>query len=288
MTLQTSFRDFIKREGLKQAHVARSLGISSSQISQWLSGKYTGDVATLEANLKSFMENYTTKHASAPGTDLPIMDLSNYTGAMFVADEAVVSQEMAVLYGMPGTGKSVVARAFAQAHPEAIFIEVVPGIRVDSLLRLIADRLGISGVRGGDELVWAIAREFERREGVLLIDEAEHLTVRGLEVLRRIHDFSRVPVILVGTYGLIKNLKGNSGELLQLYSRIQGRWEFKEPSEEDFARLFGSHARAIARYTKHLRRAVNLYAKATRFARMQGEELSAGHIDTASTMLFLD
>jgi len=288
MKQQEKFKNFLEKEGLRQAHVARSLGVSSSQISQWLSGKYAGDTKTLEVNLKNFMENYSTKQANSSHNTLETMDLSNYTAAMFVADEAIVNQEMAVLYGMPGTGKSVVARAFAASHPETIFIEVVPGIRVDSLLKLIAAKLGISGVRGGDELIWAIAREFERREGVLLIDEAEHLTTKGLEVLRRIHDFSAVPVILVGTYGLIKNLKGNSGELLQLYSRIQGRWEFKEPSSEDFALLFGTHASTIGRYTKHLRRAVNLYAKATRFARMKGEALSAGHIDAASTMLFLD
>ena len=288
MKMQSEFKEFLSREGLKQAHVARSLGVSTSQISQWLSGKYHGDVHTLGANLRSFMENYSQKMSNSSSRPTKSESLSNYTAAMFVADEAIVNQEMAVLYGMPGTGKTIVARDFATAHPEAILIEVVPGVRVDSLLKLIASRLGISGVRGGDELIWAIAREFERREGVLLIDEAEHLTTKGLEVLRRIHDFSRVPVILVGTFGLIKNLKGSSGELLQLYSRIQGRWEFKEPTSDDFTTLFGSHAKVIARYTKHLRRAVNLYTKAQRFARLKDEDLGAGHIEAASSMLFLD
>lgn len=285
--LQEKFRGFLAREGLKQAYVARSLGVSSSQISQWLSCKYKGDVTALEANIKSFMENYSIKSSQMTEQD-DICDLDNYTAAMFVAEEAIVNQEMVALYGIPGSGKSVVAKAFAKAHPESTFIEVVPGINVLTLLKLIAGKLGIGGVKSTDELIFAIATEFTRRDGVLVIDEAEHLTTKGLEVLRRIYDFSRVPVVLIGTYGLLKNLKGNNGELLQLYSRIQGRWEFKEPSESDMEKLFGEMAPAISKYTKHLRRAVNLYNKAKRYARIKNEALNAGHIEAASTMIFLD
>lgn len=287
MKMQGKFRDFLTREGLKAAYVARSLGVSSSQISQWLSGSYRGDTSTLEANLSSFMENYTIKSSQAVES-LEILGLDNYLSAMFVAEEALVNREMVALYGIPGSGKSVVAREFVAAHPESVFIEVVPGIRVDSLLKQIATRLGIGGIRASDELIGAISAEFGRRDGVLVIDEAEHLTVKGLEVLRRIHDFSHVPVVLVGTYGLLKNLKGSNGELLQLYSRIQGRWEFREVSEADMQKLFGQMAPVIGRYTKHLRRAVNLYAKAKRFASMKDEALSAGHVEAASTMIFLD
>jgi len=286
MNLRKEFGRFLEREGLKQAYVARSLGISSSQISQWMHGKYKGDTTELEKSLGQFMTNYAAKSAETPAES--IVDLSNYRSAMFVADEAVVNKEMAVLYGIPGSGKSVVARAFVAQHPEAVFVEVVPGIRVDSLLRTIANAIGIGGIRASDELVFAIAKEFSRRDSVLVIDEAEHLTVKGLEVIRRIYDFSRVPVILVGTYGLLKNLKGQNGELLQLYSRIQGRWEFGELSDEDMRLLFGDFAETIGRYTRHLRRAVNLFAKAKRFARMQGEPLAAGHIKAASSMIFLD
>ena len=286
MDLKKRFRDFLEREGLKQAYVARSLGVSASQISQWLSDKYRGDVATLEASLKSFIENYSQKNKNEP--TVAALPLANYRSAMFVADEAIINQEIAVLYGMPGSGKSVVARAFVAAHPESVFIEVVPGIRVGTLLRKIAEKVSLSGIKSEDELISALSEEFKRRDSVLVIDEAEHLTVKGLESIRRIHDFSSVPVILVGTYGLLKNFKGNNGELLQLYSRAKGRWEFRELDDADMELLFGAHAKVVSKYTRHLRRAVNLYAKAQRFAAMQHEDLNAGHIDAASTMIFLD
>lgn len=285
MDLRKEFKTFLEVNDLKQAHVARSLGLSPAVISQWLKGEYKGDNETLEKKISQFMANFNIKRVEVQEEIVKTRDL---VSAHFVMDEAVVGREMAVLYGNPGTGKSVAVKEWVKEHPEAILIEVIPGMRVKSLLQEIARKLGIDANAKAEELVVQISKEFKRRDGVLVIDEAEHLSVTALENVRRIWDFSRVPIILVGTYGLIKNLKGNRGELLQLYSRIKGKWEFKELSEDDFKKLFGSLANVIKRYTTHLRRAKNLYEKAKRFASLRGEEVNAGHIKAASSMIFLD
>ncbi|WP_201341746.1 ATP-binding protein [Abyssogena phaseoliformis symbiont] len=44
---------------------------------------------------------------------------------------------------------------------------------------------------------------FKRSEHVLIIDEAENLTTKSLELIRRLFDFSQVPVVLIGTYTLL-------------------------------------------------------------------------------------
>ena len=285
MNLRDEFKMFLEVNGLKQAHVARSLGLSPAVISQWMKGLYRGDNESLERKISQYMRNFNIKRDEKQEEIVKTRDL---VAAHFVMDEAVVGGEMAVIYGHPGTGKSVAVKEWVKDRPEAILIEVVPGMRVKSLLVEIARRLGIDSNAKSEELVINIAKEFKRRDGVLVIDEAEHLSSLALENIRRIWDFSRVPVILVGTYGLIKNLKGSKGELLQLYSRVEGKWEFKELSEEDFEKLFGKFANVIKRYTTHLRRAKNLYEKAKRFASLKDEELNASHIKAASSMIFLD
>ncbi|EOF6267776.1 AAA family ATPase, partial [Salmonella enterica] len=55
---------------------------------------------------------------------------------------------------------------------------------------------------------------------VILVDEAELLPYRALEVLRRIHDRSGVALVLAGMPRLLVNLKGSRGEYAQLYSRV--------------------------------------------------------------------
>lgn len=285
--IQKEFREFLEANGIKQAHVARSIGVSAGMISAWMKGTYRGDVASLELKISDFKRNFSIKSENFQENERVLM-LSNMLKAHFVMDEAVIMKEMAVLYGKAGSGKSTSVREWLKSHPEAIFIEVVPGMSVVRFLKLLSEKLGLDGSGKVDELVIECAREFARRESVLVIDEAEHLTVNALESVRRIYDFSQTPLILVGTYGLIRNLKGQRGELLQLYSRIGGRWEFRELDDKDFSVLFGRFSTRIQKYTTHLRRACNLYKKAKRFAELSKESMSAKHIDTASSMIFLD
>ncbi len=50
-----------------------------------------------------------------------------------------------------------------------------------------------------------------------MIDEAELLSTRSLEFIRRIHDLASVGVVLAGMPRLLVNLKGKNNELAQLY-----------------------------------------------------------------------
>jgi DNA transposition AAA+ family ATPase len=53
-----------------------------------------------------------------------------------------------------------------------------------------------------------------------IIDEAEPLPYKSLELLRRIYDKAQVGILLVGMPRLIMNLKGEKRQYAQLYSRV--------------------------------------------------------------------
>ena len=55
----------------------------------------------------------------------------------------------------------------------------------------------------------------------MIIDEAENLPYRALEIARRIHDKTGVGVLLVGRSILLENLKGYNNQYDQLYSRVK-------------------------------------------------------------------
>ena len=283
--MQKEFKEFMQRHGLTQAMIARSLGVSSSQISQWLKGKYKGDVEALEMKLGNFINNY-NKRGFKESEE--VVATNNLSMVAFTIDEAVINKEMCLIYGEAGSGKTTAIKEYIKSRPEAVLIEVIPGMSVKSFLLRVCELIGVGGVNKAEEMVIAIAKELKRREAIIIIDEAENLTTKALESIRRIWDFSQVPIALVGTYAVIRNLKGRNGELLQLYSRISGKWEFKELSDDEWKLLFGEFANKIKSYTKHLRRAVNIYKKAKRLAELENKELNAGYIQMASSMVILD
>ena len=57
-------REFITKNGITQSMLARSIGVSAAQISQYLKDEYKGDVAGLESKLNDFMANYTVGNGS--------------------------------------------------------------------------------------------------------------------------------------------------------------------------------------------------------------------------------
>lgn len=283
-----NLKDFIDKNGLTQAQIARSIGMSPGTISQYMKRIYKGDVGSLEKKLSDFVKNYNFKDEKA-SKSVEVVETKDLKMTKHIIDDAVIGNELSVIYGSAGCGKTTAIKEYIKTHPEAILIEAIPGMQLNSVLKAICDKAGITTMKSSEEMIKAIAREFEsiRRETILVIDEAENLTTKTLEAIRRIWDFSEVPTVLVGTPALINNLKGRNGELLQLYSRVSGKYEFKGLSESDWTNLFGDFSESIKEITTHLRRAMNIYKKAQRFAKAEGVELNLGHIRKASSMVIL-
>ncbi len=87
----------------------------------------------------------------------------------------------------------------------------------------LCKHLGLPTAKPAHILVeWAIQR-LETDPHLILIDEANHLSVASLELLRHIHDLSRCGMVLVGTkrlYDLFTNGGRKSQDLEQLWSRV--------------------------------------------------------------------
>ena len=285
-----NLRQFLQQQQLTQASIARSLGVSPTAISQYLRGTYAkagGDAVALEAKISTYMANYQAQGSQQ--TQAELYETSDLIMVHSICDEIAIHQDMGVIYGKAGTGKTVAIKAFVTKHPEAVLIETTPMMSVKELLAEILRGLGQRSIYGSaSSMIKQIVRLFNNSQRILLIDEAENLTTKSLEAIRRIHDFSQVPTVLVGTYALLQNLKGRQGELLQLYSRISNKWEMQGLNDKDRQGLFGELAQAIKRYTTDIRRSVNIYQKAKRYARLDKVQLNNNHITMAIHAVILN
>lgn len=275
---------FLESQGLSQAALGRAIGVSSASISTFRKGEYKGNNKELGRKIKLYLDNY-AKKSSKDIKEVAIFESKDKQMADFVINEAVRDKEIAIIVGCAGSGKSTIAKDYARIHPNAILIEATLHSTARVILDELCERTHISGGRNLHEKVLLISKELKRRDVVILIDEAEHLSVRALEDLRRIWDFSSCPLILFGTEILLKNLIGKNGELRQLYSRIGGKWHLKGLSEAETNEVFikGIHA-----YTKgNFRSSVKLYKRACRLAELHNVKLDKDIIAQAVSMIIL-
>ncbi len=82
---------------------------------------------------------------------------------------------------------------------------------------------GLPTAKPAHVLIEWVIQKLEADPHLILIDEAKHLSVASLELLRHIHDLSRCGMVLVGTkrlYDLFTNGGRKSQDFEQLWSRV--------------------------------------------------------------------
>ena len=275
---------FLSVNEVSQSAIARALGVSPAAVSQFRKGEYKGQVESLARKIYLYLENYKVRDKKKTLTS-ELFESKDFKMASFVINEAVENSEIAIITGTAGSGKSTVAAAWAKNHPNSILIEATLHTTPKVLLEELEHGLKLPQAKNCHEKIIHISRELKRRDVVILIDEAEHLSVKALEDLRRIWDFSNVPLVLFGTEILMRNLMGKNGELRQLYSRIGGKWHFNGLDKDECELVT---TRGVWNYTQgNFRSSVKLFKRASRLAELHGVALNDEVLSQAVSMIIL-
>lgn len=201
-------KEFMETRGLQQKQAAQMLGVSVATVSLYLKGQYAGDVASLDQKVDEMIARYKEKVSEAKYSSEFVSTLTARRG-MDVIKYAHIEGELNVIYGAAGLGKTQMLKQYAKENSGAVLIEVDSSCVPKTLLKRIAKAIGATDTGTNDTLLEAITAKLKGSERVLLVDEAELLSTRSLEFIRRIHDFTGVGVVLAGMPRLLINLKGN-------------------------------------------------------------------------------
>ena len=148
---------------------------------------------------------------------------------------------MGCVYGRAGRGKTTAA-IYACNSLDACHVEAMPIGGVKGLLTMIVVELGLRPARTTDGLFMQAAEHLGRSRRPLIIDEADHiLTDRPIEIVRRLHDISAVPVILMGEERLPQRLQ----QWERVHSRILSWVGMEEATIEDVGFLAPIYARGL-------------------------------------------
>lgn len=292
--IKEELRDIMERDSLSLTDLARATNYSKSTFSQWFNGKYPRSEEHIDKAARRFVELWKARE-SAAGAPLPFTLTSAAARIFEVLDLSHVDQELSIIYGEAGTGKSFAVREYARRNPEAILIETNLSYTPKNLLQEINMVLGLTTVGHLYTLFNEALRKIKNSGRLLIIDEAENLPYTSLEILRRLHDRSGIGICLVGMPKLIHNMRGKAGEYKQLYSRVGYITKIEGLREDDVKKIIDSvipsaNGLSQAFYEQSLhnaRRLGMLYKRSKRVAEVNSKEIDKDIIQKASGMLLV-
>lgn len=188
---------------------------------------------------------------------------------------------LAVVCGDAGIGKTKTAQKFVADNPSDSFLITInpcfTGIK--SILKIIADRIGAGQEKSVNDMWFSIVNKISDGT-VFIFDEAQHLTLKTIEVLRSFSDYfsdkgQTLGICFMGNLETIARMGSRKAEFAQISNRTRQRKIYRNTDikREDICRIFpvlekeGMNAEIdyllrIARTPQALRGAVNLFSNA--------------------------
>ena len=229
--------------GITHRALAAKIGISQTALSQWFSGTYKGSEANLEKKAKQWLA---TDKERSKGSE-KVAPLPNYVATktaqriLSTLAFAQATHELVIAYGGAGMGKTQAAKEYARKHSNAWLTTITPA---SSAMLSVLDRIAFAiGVKPSSRRCAVVEAEILERlkdtDGLLIIDEAQHLKARVMEQIRAIFDASNIGLALLGNDIIYSQLTGGfrSASFAQMFSRISKRLHLRHPSESDVAAL---------------------------------------------------
>ncbi len=193
--------------------------------------------ADAEARRKAAAEK--AKREAPPAREWPFVETS-VSRRFFEAARLCISQnDLSVLFGESGIGKTESCREFVNLQGDAVFLECLPFMSASYLFAKLAGAFELAEHMHLRSCFDGIVSRLKTAQRLIIIDEAEHVSYRGLEMLRRLHDFTRCGMVLVGSPALLSNLRGKDGggEFRQLFNRVGMAFRLDPINQDDAENL---------------------------------------------------
>ena len=196
---------------------------------------------------------------------------------------------LALLVGTHGGGKTTAARVFAASRKDALFWEVPPGYDEKRLMADLCAKLNITAGEGYHVRTQVVVDHLSEHPRVLMLDEAQRLNYRVLDLLKYVADRSRSTVILIGSPWLEQQLERRTDISSRVWVRARveplGLDEFRELYKgegytpavlDELHALTGGVLRVLTALLTHLEAALSHQKVLTR------ETLTVAHVRRAS------
>ncbi|EFJ7650236.1 AAA family ATPase [Escherichia coli] len=233
--IRAGLRTLVENEETTFKQIALESGLSTGTISSFINDKYNGDNERVSQILQRWLEKY---HAVAELPEPPRFVETQTVKQIWTSMRfASLTESIAVVCGNPGVGKTESAREYRRTNNNVWMITITPSCAsVLECLTELAFELGMNDApRRKGPLSRALRRRLEGTQGLVIIDEADHLGAEVLEELRLLQESTRIGLVLMGNHRVYSNMTGGNRtvEFARLFSRIAKRTAINKTKKAD-------------------------------------------------------
>lgn len=262
-----AIQTYKKETGKTQTIIAKELDVSPAMLSSFLAGTYKTP-HTLVPKIEQLLNIAEKKEIAPVEPDFVKTTVSEMV--INTISYCHIQGKIAVVYGDAGVGKTMAINEYCRRNNLAIKITIAPSYSsMSGVNELLAEKLGVRE-RVSRKIYSEIITKLKDSGRVIIIDEAQHLTVRTLNHIRCLADESGIGVALIGNDEVYTKMKGSGrADFAQLFSRIGMRKQVltSTNSRDDVKNVFCSVPDdesieilyRISRTAYGLRGAVNVY-----------------------------
>jgi DNA transposition AAA+ family ATPase len=148
------------------------------------------------------------------------VETANFGRTRELCDELLgpaLGVELGAVTGRAGRGKTTAASRIYAINPDTVYLVYQEAWSHTETLREIAFRLCGTRPRYRDRSFEMIQTEMGHRRRLIMVDEADRMSVKCLNVLRNLHDICRAPILLIGE----EDLTGKLSREGRLTSRLR-------------------------------------------------------------------
>lgn len=291
----------IEERELSEAKACREMDVSTSYFSQWKKDKFPGNLKVFENKVQKWLDQQVK--SEQVNEQLPTkpayFETPTSKRILSAITYAQMANDLVVIYGGAGNSKTETIQEYKCQNNNVWVVEATPTTNsVGSILRAVAHSMGADVPVGhSDMLERSIRTRLKDTKGLLIIDEAQFLNVRALEILRRITELSEVGLVLAGDNSLYIQMSGakRAPEFAQLFSRIGQKVRLTKPTKQDIKlfcdawKLTGEQERSIiheiCQRAGALRQATKTLRLASMMASATDATLSSNHLRKAYAQL---
>ena len=224
MTLIDQIKPLVEKGIFLQRDIAQQSGISSGALSAYLKGTYTGNIGNIESALTNWLATREKKEkvfVEAPH----FIAIPTAEKVFYSLDAARICKTIVPIYGASGVGKTKACQEYTKRYQNVWMITISPSrASLNAFLYELALELGIKDApRRKDTLSRLICEKLKGTEGLVIVDESDHLTYDAIEELRYLQEITEIGFALIGNDKVYTKMQGGinqAHEYARLWTRL--------------------------------------------------------------------